>query len=956
MIFETFIHIKYKSTFVWLIIALLGMWSGELKANDLFKFGTPFIQHFTKKDYKAGNKNWSITQDKNAFIYVGNSNGLLQFDGNRWTKFNLPTGTVVRSIYAHDDRIYCGSLGDLGYWETDNNFNLNYTSLSGLLRDHSFGDEEIWWITPFENNIIFQSFSNTFLYDGKSIETILSNKGVIFPPFVVDGRLFIQVLNTGLFEVRGSEATFIPGSEVFIEKRVNSILPFSSSSDILIATEDDGFYTLSNNRFDFWHVEGSSSIIKDQINRGIKISDEIFAFGTLLGGLYIVNEEGMVINQINKEKGLNNNTVLSLFLDKKDNLWVGLDNGVDLIKVNSPIYYTTDVSGNIGSVYTSAIFEGDLYLGTNRGVFYTTINPMMSPANDDFKIIPGSQGQVWNLAVINDQLFCGHNTSTCLIEDHQLRKISNISGGYEIKPYPYDDSHLVQGSYNGLSVYDRAGEKWEFSHIIPGFQKLSKIIEFERENVLWVSHTHRGLYRLELNSDLTEISEVREFSPYSKTYVNKLNKKIVLSSDSGFLYYDDIQNTFFLLDEINGSLGKFSVNAHIIPAGHDIYWIFKDGDCARVIMDENGVTELDDNVLNDLNEFLIPGYENIYVIDSAYTLIYLDNGYAIYDNSWVDNTSGEESQIYVRKFSFSTLLGGTYQDTTGSDGIPYRYNNVELLISYPEFARDTDLAYRLEGYDERWINASKSGEISFQNLPDGDYTIRIVPENTSPADGLSISFTINPPWFRNTTARILYFLVALVGLGLSVILNRRKIDKIHQKHEMERRQLLEKEAEENEKKLIKLRNENLRNEIKLRNSRLAKSTFSLIHKNNTLIAVKEELTKIKEELGVRFPSKYFSRLIRNIDSDLTSDHDWRMFEQSFSEVHENFLHKLKAQYTDLTPADIQLCAYLKMNLSSKEIASLLNITIRGVEIRRYRLRKKLHLEHDTNLVEYIMGY
>ena len=123
-----------------------------------------------------------------------------------------------------------------------------------------------------------------------------------------------------------------------------------------------------------------------------------------------------------------------------------------------------------------------------------------------------------------------------------------------------------------------------------------------------------------------------------------------------------------------------------------------------------------------------------------------------------------------------------------------------------------------------------------------------------------------------------------------------------------------------------------------------------------MIAVKEELTKIKEDLGVRFPSKHFNRLIRNIDQDLTSEQDWDMFEQSFNEVHENFLHKLKEEFTDLTPADIQLCAYLKMNLQSKEIAALLNITVRGVEIRRYRLRKKLHLDHNINLTEYIMGY
>jgi AraC family chitin signaling transcriptional activator len=180
---------------LWPFFAIAMLISSELLGSDLFDYGTPYIQHFTKKEYKAGNKNWSITQDEDGFIYVGNSNGLLQFDGSRWTRYNLPKGTIVRSISAVGDRIYCGSLGELGYWEKDENFDMHYTSLTGLLDDFEFGDEEIWWIIEFEGNIIFQSFSTIFLYNGQKVDIILSDKGVIFPPFSVNGRLFIQVIN-----------------------------------------------------------------------------------------------------------------------------------------------------------------------------------------------------------------------------------------------------------------------------------------------------------------------------------------------------------------------------------------------------------------------------------------------------------------------------------------------------------------------------------------------------------------------------------------------------------------------------------------------------------------------------------------------------------------------------------------------------------------------------------------
>jgi DNA-binding CsgD family transcriptional regulator len=288
--------------------------------------------------------------------------------------------------------------------------------------------------------------------------------------------------------------------------------------------------------------------------------------------------------------------------------------------------------------------------------------------------------------------------------------------------------------------------------------------------------------------------------------------------------------------------------------------------------------------------------------------------------------------------------------------IPFRFNNLRISLSYPEFAANKNLLYRLGGYNDRWISVGDEGVITFQNLPFGDYAIRVKPDAGSVSDETTINFSINPPWFQSKTAQLLYLISAVLTIILFIVLNQRKIKRIHDKHELERKRLMEKEAAENQRQIMQLRNENLRREIKLRNSRLAKSTFSLIHKNNTLRSVKTELIKIKGDLGVRFPAKHFNRLIRNIDRDLTSEKDWRMFEQSFSEVHGNFLTKIKDEYPELTPADIQLCAYLKMNLSSKEIASLLNITVRAVEIRRYRLRKKLDLEHDTNLTEFIMGY
>ena len=102
-------------------------------------------------------------------------------------------------------------------------------------------------------------------------------------------------------------------------------------------------------------------------------------------------------------------------------------------------------------------------------------------------------------------------------------------------------------------------------------------------------------------------------------------------------------------------------------------------------------------------------------------------------------------------------------------------------------------------------------------------------------------------------------------------------------------------------------------------------------------------------------NKEFAKpLVDIIDKNLKKNDDWELFKEAFNNADRKFMKKLKKAHPKLTPNDIRLCAYLRLNLSSKEIAPLLNISPRSVEIKRYRLRKKMNLSHDDNLVNYIL--
>jgi DNA-binding CsgD family transcriptional regulator len=98
-----------------------------------------------------------------------------------------------------------------------------------------------------------------------------------------------------------------------------------------------------------------------------------------------------------------------------------------------------------------------------------------------------------------------------------------------------------------------------------------------------------------------------------------------------------------------------------------------------------------------------------------------------------------------------------------------------------------------------------------------------------------------------------------------------------------------------------------------------------------------------------------SKVIKTIDNNLNNEDDWKFFEQAFNNTDREFLKKIKSVHVSLTKNDLKICAYLRLNLSSKDIAPLLNISLRSVEIKRYRLRKKLKLSHNEGLTEYILS-
>ena len=957
------------------ILFLLVLYSNVflLYGADIQRIGVPYVQNYPKSSYLSGNQNWAIAKDKNGLMYFGNAEGLLIFDGKYWQQCKMPNRQIVRSVATGDDgKIYTGSFGEFGYWAYQNK-KLNYTSLVKLIPKPYRLNDEIWKIYTIGDKVIFQSFSTIYLYENKKVSVVRAPNAFLFLHQAGD-KFFAEVLGKGLFELIGKNLVPIVGSELLGNTGILSILPYKENN-FIIGTGKNGLFIYDGKTFTPLVGAANSFLKTFQLNNGVKILNKYYAYGTILNGLIIIDENGNVVQQINKSSGLQNNTVLSLYADNEQNLWAGLDNGIDRIELNSPLYFYFDKTGQFGTVYSSLIVKNKIYLGTNQGLFSSDWIPQKGNffSSFNFRLIPNSQGQVWDLSEIDGQLICGHNDGTFNIVADRMEKVSPVSGGWTIKKLNSNPNYMIQGTYTGLVIFTKdASGKWIFSHKVSGFGEPSRYVEQDSKGDIWISHAYKGLYKLTLSADLKRATNIKYFDEKNglpgnfNVNIFNLENRIVFSSEVGFMVYDEISNRFSKYEELNRKLGSFYSSNKIINAGAKKYWFINHGKMSLVNLAEPGKITIDASSFSVLDGRMVQYYENISKISDKIYLISVDDGFVIYNTTQIPNRKEKLTipAVLIRKveditdkYSILTENGSNHELIE----IPFGRNNLRISFSIPYYRQSKiKFQYFLDGYSKQWSDWSLGTQKDFTNLGAGNYTFKVrakVNEETVSAT-TSFTFTILPPWYASNWAIAFYALVGVVALIAGKLIYEAKLNRDQQailkKLQVEKEEFLKKEAEATEKQIIRIQTEKLQAELAGKNRELANSAMSLVYKNELLQKISEEMTKLKDENGKKLSDDQLRKIQKVIDDGMNDERDWNLFESSFNEAHESFFKKLKSNHPDLVPNDLKLCAYLHMNMSSKEMASLLNISLRGVEIRRYRLRKKLEVPHDKNLTEFLL--
>lgn len=972
---------KFKIRFlVVLLFSLLHTGNAQIK-----KTGVPFITNYSPKSYKAASENWDVLQDSKGMMFFANHFGILQFDGVRWNIITQPENkSMVRSLAIDaKDKIYVGAQGDFGYAVQLPNGQYKYTSLVKLLpvANRNFGD--VLHTVIRNKEVIFFSKEGLFVYKDNKIK-VIRPASTFDEFFEVNKAIYVSDNVKGLLKFNGNVLEPLPNSKQFIGLKIKKI--FETKNGLVVLTQKDGLFVYKNNQLKNFVTEADYLLKQNQISTGALLSDGYFGIGTRQSGLVVLDSEGKLIQHINKQIGLQHDYVTNLKTDKEGNLWVTLKEGISLIQISSPLSKILDASNSETKIYCSQIYENKLYIATDNGLFWLDWNAYKNGKRENvhFQHISGMSENVWNIGIFGGSLLAFEKNGIFEIKGTSTKLLAKIDGAWQGVIVPNRPDLLLVGGYTGLYLLKRINGSWVYQNKVKGFEESSRVMVTDNDAV-WIAHGYKGIFKIKLNKNFDAVWSTefynRENGFPSSLFLNtfQIDDQILFGTTKGVYKLDKKSNRMIPDAVFTKYLGMDSHIRLLKEDNQNNIWYVSGENTGKISRKKTGHFDVEELPFRKLRYLYIPGFENIQTTATGDVFFGTQEGLIHYNN-----TKGKSYQTKYKSiiaevkciFPKDSLLFSSRYDVlpTNSEGddtlFPVlAYSNNALHFSFASLYYDeadaTKYEYWLEGFEPKWSDWSLQTEKEYTNLPENSYVFHVRAKNIYDvvSEEAVFRFEISPPWYRTSWAYLLYILL-FCGLLYAIVRYQKNLAE-REKAQLilnQEKELLRNRAELNEQKLALeqqntiIMRENLEATITLKNVKVASNTVNLIHLNEILLSIKELISEIKKEKEAASSFSLLTKINRIIDHELQGDQHWNEFEEIFNQLHDNFMQRLKSSFPELTPRDMRLCAYLRMNFNTKEIAPLLGISVRGVEDTRYRIRKKLQLSSDANITEFILNF
>ena len=913
---------------------------------------------------------WQIDV-KDDWMFAATDEGVVQFDGAIPSLFPLDNHRPVRSVWFDNEsqRLYAGGINEFGYFVASPLSSLEYVCLSDSIGEDRFMGN-IWGVYPNDGMLILQADAEVVVYDlntGKHY--VISSEVKLDCSARIKGVLWLGTQN-GLKFLMGNTIADAPGAGELKGKRIRAVL---ENGEGIMVVCSDGIWQYENQHLErLSRFEGKIAPLGEIFSAALK--GNILALGSVDSGVGIIDLESGEMEIYNEDNGLDSNTVISLKFDNNSNLLTGLQYGMNKLLLSLPVQRLDNTTFPIGSGYVMTLDNDKLMIGTNRGLFTVDYESGKELSSSTLRQVPGLSGQVWGLASVEEDLFVCHDRGLFIKNnDGSFTRLGDITGVWDIQKMLGTRNRAIIGTYNGLRTLIKKNEEWQFEGPIEGYFASSYNFVQEAPGVIWSDDNEAGINRIEFDTLSNRVKDIRNYMETADGYpltadifLSRIDNDIIFSSENGIYTYNKEEDKIVRETQISRLLGYPARVRRVRKLNGSLYALTPN---EVIEADPAGILDIKRIPISPMAAKPMHDKDLFAAIGKDYISYPVRTGYLFFDFSGKNDSLFKGYSPHVRINNIrvtssgdSIIYNSNFRNETYIPELKYSENSIKIEYGSQD-ALNRGILYSTRLNKEPWSLPSAVITKEYTDLHEGKYKFEVravMPNGKSETD--TFSFKILPPWWRTSWMWIIYILllfgIAIGGFRLEQKRVERKQRRLAAKKDEElaqREKLHEREREAKDNRILELEKEKLDKELRHKAQEVANVMLSLSHKNETLQTVKKELQTI---LGMLPKNNSDARaaiqgLHGKVNVDLRSDDVLKRVEEEFDLIHDNFMKKLRARYPDLNNNEVLLCAYLKMNLSTKEIAPLLNISARGVETMRYRLRKKFNLDREEGLSEFL---
>lgn len=710
----------------------------------LFGQGIPLMTEYSPETYNSHRQNWAAVQGMDGRMYIGNSAGILIFDGSEWEFHHVGGGNIVRSFEAaNDSTIYYGGQNEFGYISRDSLNNASIKSLRNIHLPDSLEFRDVSSVVEYRDDIYFQSSSHIFKYTGNEVIPIEAETSFT-RVFLLDDKLHAFQREIGVMELQDTTLNLIDGGDQFKDGVVYGAICFDDEE--LIFSRPFGISIYRNGEFISQEQNWINEMVENRIYRVAKVNESTFAVGTLAGGVYIADRNMNLLDVIDEQKGLRTNLVYNLYTDAEKNIWALLDNGINLIHYGQPVTTYDERKNLYGAVTGLQQIGNRIYAGTTAGLFV-----MNRDIQDSFSRMDGIE-RVIDMEKVSDEIWVNDVAKVFRVNENETELLIDQFYNTITLIAEKDSVYFTRGSEVFITDTELADESEKV--LDAGSQIVSLVFH---DDFLWILTLYDVRKYDSLGNEVIVYSLNRDDG--IARFLNVIQGRLVAGTDWGMFEYNLEKNLFFRPERTSGE--PFGQAFFMEECGEQAIWLRADMQTMRGrIVEENW-------------EFSETPYQLIGadVNDTIYKVLCHEqetwfggaNGLYHLPDASVDITTDFTTNITKLYVDRDSLIFGGYGFPEELIVLPYEDNQLRFTFAAASYIKpeDTEYRVRLDGFDDSWSSWTNEGFIDYTNIPEGNYTLRVQSKNLYDVQGLeaTFSFSILPPWYRTLWAYFLYILL-----------------------------------------------------------------------------------------------------------------------------------------------------------------------------------------------------